>query len=849
MNLKKLTALTLSATMILSLTACTSPKDLFSKILTGNGGNKGGNALEEALVTNKDAVFTVDEEIVIGEGGGFDYYGGYNGGDYVIKYANGKMWLLNPLYVYDEEFIGDGVDIPVEGVEVMPMPKDGAEPDDSFVEEGNGDYADENGVFEEFEGDNYDDGDFYGDTDFMPSSHYEISVSSFTNGSDMQQHQPVILNYGENASGSLIQISQDNELFVIVATYDYNTGDESYYLRKYDLNSQLLKETTIDSTVEGDSWFYISQTAIDKDGNFYAQSEDRVDIYDKELNKIAVCDLKKIANGNDYWCDTMTATGDGQVVIGITNYEKTGDNYKDSWKFSALDAKGNLTDLKCSEETKRKGIYTGGGYDIYFSNQTSIRAMNLEDTTSKEIVSFYDSDINVYDFNGAYFISEDRFVTLIYDNDTNEQKIVIYKKVPADQVIDKEVITIAADGLDYEIAKRVNSYNKASNQYKIKLVDYSQYNSDDDYSAGTKRFYTDLTTGNAADIIVPSWGMDINNLIDKGVFADLTPEMEANPSGLQKGDLVKTAQEMYADGDKLYVVFPNFSVIAFQMKKSLYDGELTMDDILAWEAKTGNKAFSNEYTSDSVLYELMTFSMDSFLDPKTGKCNFDSPEFISLLEYAKTYPNEIPEDYWENYDWNAYQTVMRSEQNLLTISSIYNFRDFNYTSESQFGEETVFTGLKFGDSDGAMVYPYQSMGISAKSKNKAAAWDFISSCFTEEYYEQNHWDLATLESQLDKQIAEAKEKPSYIDENGEKVEYDDTYYIGDTEYTIHPITDAKAQEIKDFITSVKTSYSYDEELLNILTEETSAYFQGQKSAKEVAGVIQSRLQIYVNEKK
>ena len=42
---------------------------------------------------------------------------------------------------------------------------------------------------------------------------------------------------------------------------------------------------------------------------------------------------------------------------------------------------------------------------------------------------------------------------------------------------------------------------------------------------------------------------------------------------------------------------------------------------------------------------------------------------------------------------------------------------------------------------------------------------------------------------------------------------------------------------------------WDEELNKIVDEETQGYFKGQKSAKEVAGIIQSRLQIYINEKK
>ena len=39
----------------------------------------------------------------------------------------------------------------------------------------------------------------------------------------------------------------------------------------------------------------------------------------------------------------------------------------------------------------------------------------------------------------------------------------------------------------------------------------------------------------------------------------------------------------------------------------------------------------------------------------------------------------------------------------------------------------------------------------------------------------------------------------------------------------------------------------DEALLQIVQEEAAPFFAGQKSARDVAGIIQSRAQLYVNE--
>jgi hypothetical protein len=93
----------------------------------------------------------------------------------------------------------------------------------------------------------------------------------------------------------------------------------------------------------------------------------------------------------------------------------------------------------------------------------------------------------------------------------------------------------------------------------------------------------------------------------------------------------------------------------------------------------------------------------------------------------------------------------------------------------------------------------------------------------------------------------AKQKPFYLDENGNKVEYDQTYYLNGVEIVIEPITDAEIEQVMNLLESVNQVVAYDESLINIITEEAESFFSGQKSAADVAAIIQSRVQIYVSE--
>ena len=100
---------------------------------------------------------------------------------------------------------------------------------------------------------------------------------------------------------------------------------------------------------------------------------------------------------------------------------------------------------------------------------------------------------------------------------------------------------------------------------------------------------------------------------------------------------------------------------------------------------------------------------------------------------------------------------------------------------------------------------------------------------------------------LEKMAEKAQQKPFYLDENGEKVEYDNTYYLNDVEIVIEPMTKEKTDKVLQFIESVDQIMNYNSSITSIIEEETEPYFAGQKSAKEVADIIQSRVQIYVNE--
>lgn len=97
------------------------------------------------------------------------------------------------------------------------------------------------------------------------------------------------------------------------------------------------------------------------------------------------------------------------------------------------------------------------------------------------------------------------------------------------------------------------------------------------------------------------------------------------------------------------------------------------------------------------------------------------------------------------------------------------------------------------------------------------------------------------------QSQKALQKPTYRDENGNEIEYEDTFYINGEEIPLPPLSQEQLDQVINFVLSVDRAYYYNEDVLNIVNEEMGAFYTGQKSARDVANVIQSRAQIFVDE--
>ncbi|MBE5826239.1 MAG: carbohydrate ABC transporter substrate-binding protein [Butyrivibrio sp.] len=492
-------------------------------------------------------------------------------------------------------------------------------------------------------------------------------------------------------------------------------------------------------------------------------------------------------------------------------------------------------------------FFPGEGYDIYVSQNDGFYGYDAASDTTVKILDYMDSDLGInFSTSSAVAISPDEFIANIPDEEYN---YTLYKltKIPPEQVKDKTVITLAGTYIDYDVRRKASTFNQENDKYRIKIIDYSSLNSDEDWNAGRTQMNLDIVSGNTPDIMVFDSQDSLNSYINKGLFADLNPFIQNDPV-LKDEKFVDNVLSAFTVNGKLYQLPESFYIESVATKSKYLEGKnsLTIKDCTDIIDRAGvDYAMSFGLSPrELMLTNGLASSGRNYIDWEKKSCNFDSDEFIEFLEFVNKFPVEIKESFWDSYK----NTCYRDGTAVFSNAYIYSFKSYKRLEAGEFGEPITMVGYPNNlGVNCSMICANSRFTISSQSKNAEGAWQFVRQFFLPEVQDKIESNFPILQSSFDKMGEKSMERDYYIDEDGKKQYEDDIYYLGDTEIVIDPLTQDELKKVKDFIYSVENVADYNLSVYNIINEEVSAYFSGQKTAKEVAQIIQSRVSIYVNE--
>ena len=624
-------------------------------------------------------------------------------------------------------------------------------------------------------------------------------------------------------------------------------NQETFTAYQYDMSGNLLQEIDLTEVVSGEEWFYPQYTAQDGDGNLYIAGDSKIYCFGADGSEKEHIDM------DDQWIVNMVSAGDGTVAV---EYFKSGEGGTVLCKIEngklgdpiTLDGDGNSTSMN---------FYSGSGSTLMASDGNYLYSVDLSTGKSTKLLSWLDSDINATNLSGVAAAGDDQILVLCNRfsmKGDNSFEMGILTKTPASEIPERTILTLGAEYLDSNIKDAVVAYNRKSNDYRITLVDYSQYNTEDDYTLSTQQLDRDVISGNCPDIISLSSGHQ-DKYIAKGALADLSALLEKDDS-ISQDDLVAGALKAYTSDGKLYGLPYCFSVQSMIASVKLVGDRTswTMADMAQVVDGLDDSVSVMQYTSQTEFLQQMVYqNMNQFVDYGKATCAFDSDDFKQLLAASTKLPTN-DELYGDDSDavgmsdQDTYQ-MLQSGDVLMNTAYIsgdsYSMKEFyNIYNNKDFGLLNI--GYPTDEGSGVQVSVSGGLAISAKSKYTDAAWDFMKTLLTDDF-QADQWNFPVTKSALDKALAESMEKDFYTDENGEKVYYDQSTYIGDTEYTLEPLTQEQVDDFKAMIDGASVAGNYDSDIMDIINEEAEAYFSGDKTADDVAALIQNRVSIYLGE--
>ena len=661
------------------------------------------------------------------------------------------------------------------------------------------------------------------------------------------------------------------DIAVAVPEQSNNTtieSNEQYFLVKVDSDGNLVSETNIDSL--------LNQT--DEDGNTYRGYISNMIFSNGKLIMNINSDTSQlyVVNPETAQIESQFALDEGGYVdymfagaSGTLYFSSWGDNGPELKKFDIQTGKSEAVETPFADNMYNYSFSKGEfGYELLLVDSDSLYGYNVGDTEPTEICNFTNSD--VVSNNRVPIVLEDgRLLLAGYDYETRENELLLLTKVDPAQAKEKYVITVAGRYIDYDLKNALMKFNRTSEDYKVVFKEYSKYdNESNEWTGSYQELDKDiLSKDNAPDIIlVDSYGMDYESYISKGVFADLEEYMDADET-FNKDDYLTNVLEALKVNGGLYMISPTVRFMTYAGKKSVFGDKTgwTMQEFLDMHNSLAEgEEMISEATRDSIGYFFISVAQNDFIE-ESGKCDFTNQNFKNMLSYLKDIPADYTayQDKWQdNPNYYQERELAYSKGTIkLRPADIYNF-DIIPELEAYMGEEVTLIGYPSSEEDsvGVLLSPGTELAINANSKVSAGAWEVIKYLLSDEYQnkfsgDENNYSYSFP---LKKSIVEKKKvndiKPryyTYTDENGNEVqeEQERTVWIGEQRIEIRKSTEADAERLYELISNASVCLRRDQKMYDIVMGEAQPYFDGQKSVDEVANIINSRIQIMVNERR
>lgn len=685
-------------------------------------------------------------------------------------------------------------------------------------------------------------------------------------------------------SRKLSRFTFDSEGKVLTVEYvmyfnrDTNERSYEFYCCRYDAEGKLESSVELTELLEENGESLIQEMDLDADNRIYLYCMTGILLLDAEGTGAGYIDLGEYSQ-----VESMGSGRDGKVYIAVYAPKDKGYVLKElDFKRKKLGSSyRNFIDIWL-----RGRLVMGQEKDFLGSDYYGLYEYDMRRQIKAKVLNWMDHDVNPDNIKCLYSLEDGRIAVLTYDEvkEENRSELAILSKMPVSEAPQKVEITIGSLYDDSRVRLAAVNFNKRSDKYHVSVKSYFDESdvkyswSGDNYREvlgdAVNRLNADIVSDNCPDMLVLD-GLNASRYASKGMFEDLNGWLDGSDV-VRRSDYFENALECYTCGGILVAIPKSFSISTLMGRVSDLGTEpgWTLQEIIDYANAHPNAQLLANMDAASTLETLLRYTQDNFVDWRSGQCSFDSDTFVELLKFADRFSKTVDSD-------TSYPVRIGKGEILLNTLNLQKFEDLQMW-EAMFDGPVNYIGYpnENGDSGTYLTDYTGGLAITAGSANKEGAWAFVEDFLNEYNSNYDHAFFPQI-SRFEAEKAEAvridylyeyvygEDGTFLLDgegnpvckldeegnpvirryENGTLMTRDLGGYvqIGDWVYNTHTTTEEETDRVEELVRIAKPASNYDIEILNIVNEEVSAFFNGHKSAEEVASLIQKRVQLYVDE--
>ena len=409
--------------------------------------------------------------------------------------------------------------------------------------------------------------------------------------------------------------------------------------------------------------------------------------------------------------------------------------------------------------------------------------------------------------------------------------------------VEYETIRMADLYMGSEIVSTAREWSAKSDRYRITAE--TEFYGTQEWEAIRTRTLADLTAGKGPELLVVS-ADDLHILAEKGALLDLS---ELVPEDIQEQLLPGVRELGTVDGVWVGLGWSPARRVIFAPDE-LWSGDTwTISDIMELVEESeelewilgyrdltidDSRHYNDNPDAASLLWFLVMNSLgDSpFLDLDNNEGYFDGEEFIRVLEFCKRYGQKMSQK-----DGEEREAMLQEGHMLAMWSPLYSgFYSYSNIAVRLPGCHPV--GYPAEKGSGNYISSDNYLVVNADTSNLEAVKDCIAYLYS---YESQMSSSTVRKDVADDQI---------VYDSGEQ-QWILKIIFGHTESWMWPDKGPNGDSLKEeylaFLENCEPAPYCPQAIKDIVEEESSQFFDGDRSAKETAEVIQRRVQLYLDE--